>query len=919
MKGLIIMEQKRSLKYLIMAACVALLVASIGGIVVGAQDNVPYTEGYEIEGATLDLNDKVSIGFLVEAAKVNYDAENNTATGTVHTYATNPTGNANDGDDVLAFSGKTVKRTVDGVEKTYLLYLTDGINMVDYGVDVYARVINGEAVGQAKRVNVLELAYLMKENPNASQGSQKLVSSLINYYETAYKVVAFDGKESGVASPYKLIKVEDGYIAEEGLENTTMRVAKEGTELNLVNNYDAYSEYPFAGWQSGSSFSSSGVIAVSESDTYVPLYMSDNNYNYNPDVDGVIYTYATSYTYSTPGTKGGTASYGTKTTSASDKISWNELSYKMVMNKVDSGYELSETFSTGALEVSYGTAQADRKIYRDETTNEPVSLTSYSKTPNDGKEFAGSTPYQSYYFSHDAVSGSIKLSLDLMIPSVDTDNDGIENELSDFLTDDTNTLFLLIPLSVTDTKASNNLMYVRVSGNIYNDLENDMTRINGFTLGTSAGDTSGNQHDQNLVEHEECYNLDVWYTLTFDIKLNDDAQPESVSLYMEDDLVYTRTADALGETGLSIGAVDGISVAGKDVVAGVQDFGRYQGAVAVKAPTVQYGHVYTADDIDALVANADYDVMVDDYSTSTLVKVTSLDGTKQTGSKKAGSEYSYDAKSDSIILTQGIGTGVGESMLDVFVTNPLKALKANGEDYTGKSTVMEFDMTLPMTDTDGDGIFGEWEDYATFNLNSSMKAYMYWRTASTFADTHYVTRHFSSMRINTVHDFKANGSLPYWNLTYRHFNGFLDSDGNTIEDSSSLDAVKYAGTSNGADGSDKSTTLTGNTSFDTTKKIKIIMTPDDKGIISRLDFYCNGSFVTTVYNNGKYKSTDSMTFYINNPAYLADTTKTNIQWGRLANLYNDSYVGFNYFFESAARYGNVVFSNVQSYVVNSPN
>ena len=53
------MENKKSLKYLFVAACLALLVASIGGVVSASGTATETNDNLKIAGASLDLSDKI--------------------------------------------------------------------------------------------------------------------------------------------------------------------------------------------------------------------------------------------------------------------------------------------------------------------------------------------------------------------------------------------------------------------------------------------------------------------------------------------------------------------------------------------------------------------------------------------------------------------------------------------------------------------------------------------------------------------------------------------------------------------------------------------------------------------------------------------------------------------------------------------
>ena len=258
------MENKRSLKYLIVSACLALLIASIGGIVVGASSS-PAESDIKILGATLDLNDEVAIGYVVDAAAAGYskDAEGNeTVSNYVHIYNYNPTGTADEGTKLENFVYRSYS---DG--SAYVIFLTDGYAVSNYANDVYARVIEGDKVGEVRKAGVYELANLMEKNGSAS--AQKLVASIIKYHDAAYKVL------NGTASPYKFVSVNDGYIVGADGFNYTSGVYAAGTKLTLAGNVDPEAKGAIlSGWKNtAGAVSSSSVVTVSAETAYTPEYI----------------------------------------------------------------------------------------------------------------------------------------------------------------------------------------------------------------------------------------------------------------------------------------------------------------------------------------------------------------------------------------------------------------------------------------------------------------------------------------------------------------------------------------------------------------------------------------------------------------------------------------------------------------------
>ena len=232
--------EKKSFKYLLISVCLALLIASIGGVIVGASSVKDDT--LAIKAETLDVNGAVGIAFAVPESVYTanpgirlevYDADP-TKAGANKLCTVTETWKNDEGEDVK----------VNGC----VVFITDGIVPYDFANDVYARLETDSAYGATRKTGVLELAYKMLDSLNgldslsAAQTTRKnLYTSLISYHDYVQQVFNPNYK------PVTYVKVEDGIINGGGAS----ALVKEGDVIDVVSTFDASSVgMAFIGWSS---------------------------------------------------------------------------------------------------------------------------------------------------------------------------------------------------------------------------------------------------------------------------------------------------------------------------------------------------------------------------------------------------------------------------------------------------------------------------------------------------------------------------------------------------------------------------------------------------------------------------------------------------------------------------------------------
>ena len=380
------MEKKRSMKYLLVSVCLALLVASIGGILAGANQTVTKNDDLKIAGASLDLGDDLGIAFAVEA-EIAEGAQ-------IELYKTNP-GNkaAQASETVLATPDKTV---VNG-DKTYQLFITDGFAADDLHTYVYARLVKNNEYSEVLRTSVLELVYLMKDQAT-DEVAIGLYDSIIAYEAAARKKI-----NDGDATEYVFAKIEDGaFVGDDGIPATYGVFAK-GSKVGAVvsanaaenlamSNFDGYS-YGVAGWSADASANlakgcSANEITIGGAYTYTPIVSREFNTKYASSVYGTT----------------------SKDTALSD-IKWNDLQAGVQYYGQNSKTTNTVTTQGG---FTYD-AEKDMIVYsgKGKTQNATSYVAMYVDNPH----------------RNDTIARSTVLDFNIIVPSSDYNGDGIYNEV----------------------------------------------------------------------------------------------------------------------------------------------------------------------------------------------------------------------------------------------------------------------------------------------------------------------------------------------------------------------------------------------------------------------------------------------------------------------------------------------------------
>lgn len=230
--------EKKNLKYLLISVCFALLIASIGGVIVGASSDED--ANLAIKAQTLDVNGKVGIAFAVP--KSLYDINSGDIRVSLYSDAdcTESIQELDDYSVLLDESGDP--KNINGC----VAFVSDGFDPYDFADTVYARVETNSAHGPVVKTGVLELAYKMLnslnglETLNEAQTTRKnLYTSLIKYHDYVQQVFNADYK------PYTYITVDEGLIN----GDVGGALVKEGDTFTLENTFNAqYLGYSFLGW-----------------------------------------------------------------------------------------------------------------------------------------------------------------------------------------------------------------------------------------------------------------------------------------------------------------------------------------------------------------------------------------------------------------------------------------------------------------------------------------------------------------------------------------------------------------------------------------------------------------------------------------------------------------------------------------------
>lgn len=898
------MENKRSLKYLIVAACLALLVASIGGIVVGAQ-TPPEESSIKILGATLDLNDQVSIGYVVDAEAVGYNEADGSVQHYVYTYSTNPTGTANEGTKLENYVYKTY---ADG--SAYVIFLTDGYAVANYSNDVFARVVEGEKVGEVKKAGVYELANLMLKQ-GVSNNATKLVNALVKYHDAAYKVI------NGTASPYKFVSVADGYIVGEDGFSYTSAVVAAGTQITLADKVDEESKGAvLTGWNNGTSVSESSVVTVSASVEYAPEYALVSDVNYNPFATTWYANYMTDNTTVTNGNIGATY--------------WNAVIAGIKGMGEANAVRYINPYQADTHDKGY--ADLTRYVFRDETTGTPIIKHSYTKTPpiwdaTNNKFvdiYAGMGKNHNFNFENNAEAGQyLDISFDIMLPSIDKDGDGIYNEANaqaptsvedpltgeikdvplqygDWFTNATNDAALRFPIGLSDNQSNTmdancNVLWINLSAKRVDGI------VTGFYLGTSGGESTSQADKNGVYDSKTIYELDRYYTITARLTADDDGAVAACTVLVDGTPIVTRTAAAgNSKQGLSYMTWDGsLKLTGENahqyVGFATAAVGRYSGDYYIKNFNASVGEKLTAAEVEAapaVVAAVDtvFPALHSKRLTATPTAQSTL-GAPIIGEYKLR-EYNdygswvYDANLNSYTIVKNATSNAGN--FNLHVTNPMNGLSA--EERAGKAVAFEFKMSMPAVDSNGDGILSESKNDIGRQTSSV--------AGSITIGVGDGANGNATPNNGMIGLFRVTQSNMKSKLVFNQFGlqAYGLQNGKLNEYSTDNSQVWVASSRNSGQ----------------VISVKIVMTPNaETGIVEKQETYINGTLVNTRTYDG---TTDSKTC-MNYP--LAKISDSNNYYNGLS-IFTQKYVNFSYM-HSANALHNMMFADFNAYIVDATN
>ncbi len=467
------MEKKRSLKYLLVSVCLALLLASIGGVIAGAADSVNEDPSLVIKGASLDLNSKLGIAFAVDSnvwdenlqLKLYYD--NNPGATDVAADETL------DVDDVLA---ETVVK--GGTE--YKVIVSDGFAPTDVHTTVYARLYNTDNgnYGPIIKTGVLELVHVMKEQVESktelTDDEKEVRLGLYNAiiaYEAATRKNILPADNELADAEFHLVKVEDGYIVDGDLKYTYGLFA-EGEKVALSVNDDIPAkladhasktgeQYSVLGWSDNGALgvdnSTAAAAVVKGAVTYSPVFARTDKFVKSNDKSASTQVLASS-----------------NASVAASGLLWTDLNEEVAQYYGIKSFE-DATLVTNAGGFTYDAAK---------------NAIAFS---GNGK-FATTTTYANVIFGNPAqgqnnLPQSTVIDFNICIPSVDNDGDGKYNEVDGdlhYIADGQSGLFNILVAYERDNliTTSNSEKLFRLAINA--DTGNEAKSAVGWSLNSSA-------------------------------------------------------------------------------------------------------------------------------------------------------------------------------------------------------------------------------------------------------------------------------------------------------------------------------------------------------------------------------------------------------------------------------------------------
>ena len=869
------MEKKRSLKYLLVSVCLALLVASIGAVLVGATEKVTPNGNLTIQGATLDLNETLGIAFAVPTSAWTDETK-------VYLHSSNPgeyLGEASIIQTLTATDLLKDKETELPVEiaggkngdvPCYIV-VSDGFPADELHTTVYARVCNDTEYGPVYKTGVLELVYLMKDKVEADSTLDEdgvrlgLYNSIIAYSDAALKVVD-DGANY---AKYHFVKVEDGYI-NDGLKST-YGVFAENTDIMVSDSVNEASVgKQIYGWKNGNRFYAdsvgTAVLTVKGAATYTPVYGDGARYDDNPYIN-------TESTSSKPN-----ANIGAR---------WNDIYYfttKANDGKVTFTWPSDNNSSTRVFE-NQPDGTSHLKISHSKVTNET--------TPN------SKTAYTEYFHMDNPMSidGNTVVSFDAMFPTLDKDGDGVYNEsIGDYFVVGGNEILFKVPVNLSTNDFSNpkeHMTQAPTAANADNIAvlclaarqTNGIVTSWGIELRTINSNDTGNT-DKALSGIKGYFSLDEYHNVSIEIVPNEDGTISGLNVYVDGALYIERNADRTElNTGLSYNADNGTlklnDPSRKTVTLGFTDQSRacadlwlsdlavYED-ITISAANVMamdgYSDTVAADEKYVVYGTADNTARrsVNWSSIASLPNVTSFGNyLGYTGpSSVGGASWVYSARNDAIVFNN-LATTDADGNIGIYVKNPYGSVA--DADVANTALVLEFDMTLYSSDFDGDGNWNERNGDYCFDTSSTtvMQGYFTFGYHSSFDTTDL---QLSNHKITSL-QLRRNNTNEGWYLEYH------PSETNW----SSSARVNH---SNWA-------------------TAKLVLTPNENGIITKVEFFLNDTLYRTAMISGG-NATDKNN-YVGTGASLPT-----------ASIRTNGIFGFTYYTDNRAT-GNIGFRNVRAY------
>ena len=875
------MKTKRSLKYLLVSACLALLLVSIGGVLAAADTPVAATTGLEIKGASLDLSDKISIAFVVEATVAGEDAEN----GSVHLYSTNPTGTAAAGEEVTT----TKLMTIGG--KQYVAYISEGFAPVEYGETVYARFMHKNGtVGKVQKTSVIELVKGMQANLKDTDAKYEAKVGLYNAILTyGVKAQAVLGSDYPV---YNYFTVADGgYVDNAGAKWTT-GVVEKGTEVELVATPDL--GLPTI-WSDGTN---EYVDSVTVS--------SDKNYSFSH--------YDMSLVNDNPWVTGWN---GLASSNYSEGMLAQMLTDQSV-EKITSTYVASSSTRSFSLNESgkgvYSVTQPNR-YYKDVTTADTSSTSNSSGNQYVRLSTIGSRTNQSSVISFtlnfpgNDVNGNgtnWDYGPDSYTVDVETGLDENDEPIYDTVTYYQNgdmfkggsnaemLRFQVVSATGATSSAAEILMYLNFAA-VTETNADGVKVVKGWQLKPANG-TNG---DKNKYTVSTVYDIETSHDVDIEFVPAEDGTVSEIKIYIDGALSATHKAsngtDAkygiYANTKKLFSATKDASYIGFDI----GTLGRFVGDYEVsnikltmknnvtKDQLADYGYSTNMSDVNHGAIVAGYDVANQTtvhYAWNELV-----DGAKHVllqHNDVTKSYWMYNAANDSVIVDKIASTGAGTA--NFLIENPLYGMTA--ADWDGEVAVFEFNMAMLNQDRTGDGLYDTDLDnrkssgssvWGQLNIGYGDGQYDYSRA--------YVANNAAARTINGI---SANNAL---------LGNFRIVKSNQSSDTSKMFNVwqlsYYYQTTDG--GNSYSAGYNGSE-----LNVRLVVTPDETGVPAQLDIYINNVLVTTRYNESGDKT--GFTFY-------DEETQT----GAFANFFEAPYFEISQFMREDG-YAYVEFSNFRSWM-----